>query len=78
MTGEAKPAVDLYWLSLGAGGHSVRLNGRVLEAIAARIDHRDRCDLYHSALLVRLADEAFAIEQGPGVAELTARPRCRR
>jgi hypothetical protein len=65
MTGESKPAVDLYWLPLGAGGHSVRLNGRVFEAIAARIDHRDRCDLYHSALLVRVADETFVIEQGP-------------
>ena len=29
--------VDLYWLPLGAGGHSVRLNGRVYEAVAARI-----------------------------------------
>ena len=29
-------AVDLYWLPLGAGGHSVRLNGRVYEAVAAR------------------------------------------
>ena len=24
-------SVDLYWLPLGAGGHSVRLNGRVFE-----------------------------------------------
>jgi hypothetical protein len=28
-------AIDLYWLPLGAGGHSVRLNGLVFEAIAA-------------------------------------------
>ena len=28
-------AVELYWIPLGAGGHSVRLNGRVFEAIAA-------------------------------------------
>jgi hypothetical protein len=29
-------AVDLYWLPLGAGGHFVRLNGRLYEALAAR------------------------------------------
>ena len=27
--------VNLYWLPLGAGGHSVRLNGRAYEAVAA-------------------------------------------
>jgi hypothetical protein len=26
-------AVDLYWLPLGAGGHFVRLNGRMYEAV---------------------------------------------
>ena len=30
----SEPGVDLYWLPLGAGGHSVRLNGRVFEAAA--------------------------------------------
>ena len=29
--------VDLYWLPLGAGGQSVRLNGRIFEAVAARL-----------------------------------------
>ena len=29
--------VDLYWLPLGAGGHFVRLNGRLYEALAARL-----------------------------------------
>jgi hypothetical protein len=58
-------AVDLYWLPLGAGGHSVRLNGRVFEAIAARLQRRDRCDLYHSALVVRVPEGRFTIEQGP-------------
>jgi hypothetical protein len=28
--------VDLYWLPLGTGGHSVYLNGKVFEAVAAR------------------------------------------
>ena len=31
----ARTCIDLYWLPLGAGGHSVRLNGRVFEAVAA-------------------------------------------
>jgi len=60
-----QPAVDLYWLPLGAGGHSVRLNGRVFEAVAALIARRDRCDLYHSALEVRVAELRYVIEQAP-------------
>ena len=44
-------AVDLYWLPLGAGRHFVRLNGRVYEAFAARLQRRPACDLYHSALI---------------------------
>jgi len=32
--------IDLYWLPLGAGGNFVRLNGRVYEAIKARLDRR--------------------------------------
>ena len=58
-------AVDLYWLPLGAGGHFVRLNGRVFEAAAARAERRPACDLYHSALEVRLAAGRFVIEQTP-------------
>jgi hypothetical protein len=57
--------IDLYWLPLGAGGHSVRLNGRVFEALAARIDHRPPCDLYHSALVVRVPEACYVIEQAP-------------
>jgi hypothetical protein len=57
--------VDLYWLPLGAGGHSVRLNGRVFEAVAATLQGRPRCDLYHSALEVRLPEGRFVIEQAP-------------
>jgi hypothetical protein len=58
-------AVDLYWLPLGAGGHFVRLNGRVFEAAAARAARRPACDLYHSALEVRVAAGRFVIEQAP-------------
>ena len=58
-------AVDLYWLPLGAGGHSVRLNGRLFEAVAARLERRAARDLYHSALIVRTADGQVVVEQGP-------------
>jgi hypothetical protein len=57
--------IDLYWLPLGAGGHSVRLNGKVFEWFAARLEHRDRCHLYHSALQVCVPDGRFVIEQAP-------------
>jgi len=62
-------SVDLYWLPLGAGGHSVRLNGKVFEAVAARLDRRDRCDLYHSALAVHAPEGRFVIEQAPACRE---------
>jgi hypothetical protein len=58
-------AVDLYWLPLGAGGHFVRLNGRLFEAAAARAARRPAYDLYHSALEVRVAAARFVIEQAP-------------
>ena len=58
-------SVDLYWLPLGAGGHSVRLNGRVYEAVAALIGHRRMRDLYHSALEVRVPEGRFVIEMTP-------------
>ena len=62
-------AIDLYWLPLGAGGHSVRLNGRVFEWFAARIEHRDRCHLYHSGLEVRVPEGRFVVEQAPAWSE---------
>jgi hypothetical protein len=58
-------AVELYWLPLGAGGHFVRLNGRVYEALAARLQRRPARDLYHSALQVELPQGRFVIEQAP-------------
>ncbi len=65
MTTESEPGVDLYWLPLGAGGHSVRLNGRIFEAVAALIERRSPCDLYHSPLVVRVPEGRFVIEQAP-------------
>jgi hypothetical protein len=63
--GRTAAAVDLYWLPLGAGGRFVRLNGRIYEALAARVARRAPCDLYHSALQVQIADGRFVIEQAP-------------
>ena len=61
----ARASVDLYWLPLGAGGHSVRLNGKVFEAVVARLERRHRCDLYHSALELQVPEGRFVIEQAP-------------
>jgi hypothetical protein len=57
--------VTLYWLPLGAGGHFVRLNGRIFEHFQARHEHRPVRDLYHSALQVRLGAQRFVIEMTP-------------
>jgi hypothetical protein len=61
----SSPRVGLYWLPLGAGGHSVRLNGHVFEVVAARLERRLPRALYHSALTVRVPDGRFVIEQAP-------------
>ena len=58
-------AVNLYWIPLGAGGHCVRFNGRVFEAIEAARQHRQRCDLYHAALVVELDGDRYTIEIAP-------------
>jgi hypothetical protein len=57
--------IDLYWLPLGAGGHSVRLNGKIFEAMVAGLEGRSRRDLYHSALIVWVPEGRFVIEQAP-------------
>jgi hypothetical protein len=64
---EVRCGVDLYWLPLGAGGHSVRFNGRVYERLVATIERRSRCDLYHSALEARVPDGRYVIEMTPVV-----------
>ena len=61
----AVAGIDLYWLPLGAGGRSVRLNGQIFEAVAASVGRRDRRDLYHSALQVCLPEGRYVIEQAP-------------
>lgn len=57
--------VDLYWLPVGAGGHVVRLNGRLYERLTARREHRPPLDLYHSGLMVGVDGVTYAVEMGP-------------
>jgi hypothetical protein len=59
------PGVELYWIPLGAGAHVVRISGRFYEALTALVHGRPRRDLYHTALVVRTKDAAFAIESAP-------------
>jgi hypothetical protein len=64
--GHAETAnVSLYWLPLGAGGRSVRWNGRVFEAFVAHHERRRVADLYHSALEVRVGAASYTIEMTP-------------
>lgn len=58
-------AVDLYWLPVGAGDQVARRCVPVYEAIVARREHRDRCDLYHAALEVHLDGARYVIESAP-------------
>jgi hypothetical protein len=60
--GRLGPAVDLYWIPLGAGAHFVRLSGKVYETLKALVEHRARLDLYHSALQIWLPDDRYVIE----------------
>jgi hypothetical protein len=57
-----KASIELYWLPLGAGGWFVRLNGRIWEAIHAQRKHRRPLDLYHTALIVRVPEGRFVVE----------------
>jgi len=55
-------SVELYWLPLGAGGWFVRLNGRIWEAVHARLEHRRPLDLYHTAVVVEVPEGRFVVE----------------
>src|ERR671911_547753 len=63
--GRTGAAVDLYWLPLGAGGHLVRFNGIVYEALSAMIERRPRRDVYHTALEIAVPSGRFAVEMTP-------------
>jgi hypothetical protein len=60
--GRLAPAVDLYWIPLGAGGYVVRWSGTLYEALKALVERRPRLDLYHSALQIWLPEDRFVIE----------------
>jgi hypothetical protein len=64
-TSEPSATVDLYWIPLGAGAHIVLLSGKAFEAVSAFAHRRERRDLYHSALVVRVPEGRFVIEQAP-------------
>jgi hypothetical protein len=61
----AAAAVNLYWLPLGAGGHCVRFNGLVFEAVSARVQRRTPLALYHSALEIEHGGRTYVIEMAP-------------
>ena len=58
----SQAGVDLYWLPLGAGGWFVKMNGRIWEAVQARRERRRPLDLYHTALVVRVPEGRFVVE----------------
>jgi hypothetical protein len=58
----AEASIELHWLPLGAGGWFVRLNGHIWEAVHARREHRRPLDLYHTALVVRVPEGRFVVE----------------
>lgn len=58
----SETAIDLYLLPLGAGGHFVRLNGRIYEGIQAYRERRRALDLYHFALEVWVPEGRYIIE----------------
>ena len=65
LDGRIGPSVALYWIPLGAGAHSVRLNGIVYEAVTAAIERRARCDLYHSVLELAVPSGRYMVEMTP-------------
>lgn len=65
MDGFGEDRIELYWLPLGAGGHSVRLNGKVYESLVAAFQRRGRLDLFHAGLLIFSNSERYAVEMTP-------------
>jgi hypothetical protein len=68
-------SIDLYWLPLGAGGHFVRLNGRIYEALKAYGERRRSLDLYHTALEVHVPEGRFIIENAWPIPDLDGASR---
>ena len=60
-----RATLDLYWIPLGAGHHSVRINGIVYEALRATVERRTRFDLYHAVLAMDLEGTRYWVEMTP-------------
>ena len=58
-------AVNLLWIPLGAGQRVVRSSGKLFEALSAAAHRRQRCNLYHSALVITVPDGRYTIEMTP-------------
>ena len=65
MTSEAKSAVDLYWLPLGAGGTRSGSTERPSSTLSRGSTTAPLVQLYHSALVVEVPEGRFVIEQAP-------------
>lgn len=62
----SRSSVELAWLPLGAGAtRLVQWSGRAFEATVAARAHRERRDLYHSALEVTVNNDRYVIEMTP-------------
>jgi len=55
-------SIELYWIPVGAGGWFVKLNGRIWEAMHALWQRRRPLDLYHTALVVRVPEGRYVVE----------------
>lgn len=65
MHDDGRRTLALHWIPLGAGASVVRTNGIAYEAIAAALQRRPRCALYHSALELVLPEGRFMVEMTP-------------
>lgn len=61
----ACPALDLYWIPLGAGARVVQTSGRIYEALVAWRSRRPRRPLYHSALVATTEHGEVVMEMTP-------------
>ena len=61
----SRASVDLFWIPLGAGASAARVSGAIYEAGLALVQHRPRCDLYHSALAISAPEGRYVVEQTP-------------
>ncbi len=57
--------LELFWIPLGAGTPVVQVSGWIYEFLYATRHRRDRCHLYHVALIATLDGESTVIEVAP-------------